>query len=186
MLVKSHSLVNDSNDSNMRAVGKIFSIMLILLTTLLTLPIMQTLVGVYVCSIFRENSKYECNSTTRYVLATLSSLFIMALLLIHALYFLFDQYKGINYLCPWKGRTVVAPILKLIKKILLVVAQCIIKSKVIGIVMVGFCCLTDLVLIGNLTIFEFYYYSNIQYIELFGQVIIIWWDAGVLFSLVSS
>jgi hypothetical protein len=68
---------------------------------------------------------------------------------------------------------------------LLVVAQCIIKSKVIGIVMVGFCCLTDLVLIGNLTIFEFYYYSNIQYIELFGQVIIIWWDAGVLFSLVS-
>ena len=185
MLMKSHSLVNDANDSNMRAVGKIFSIMLILLTTLLTLPIMRTLVGVYVCSVFQENSKHECNSTIRYVLVALSSLFMLALLFIHALYFLFDQYKGINYLCPWKDRTVIAPILKLVKKILLVVAQCIITSKIIGTVMMAFCCLVDVVLIGNLILFEYYYYTNIQYIELFGQVIIIWWDAGVLFSLVA-
>jgi hypothetical protein len=72
-----------------------------------------------------------------------------------------------------------------VKKILLVVAQCIITSKIIGTVMMAFCCLVDVVLIGNLILFEYYYYTNIQYIELFGQVIIIWWDAGVLFSLVA-
>jgi hypothetical protein len=176
-------MVQNSNDSNVKLAGKVYSLVFAVFTSIFTLPMLLCLSEVFVCSIFKQNSNNKCGTAIHYILCIISTLSIVAAIAIQIPYVMFDQYKGISSFTPWKNRKITVPILKLAKKLILLIMHSAYANKSVVIALIAIGSVVDIALLSDLLLLENYYYLVIQCVEVLAVVIMLWWD---LFSLLSD
>ena len=185
LCIKSEKLTSESNESTMKMVGKIYSVIILLLTSILTLPILANLIEVLDCDAFSYNHKYICWSYTHIILIAIGIIALAIFIVFCMVSFAFGQYANLFPQAPWSLRTIYVPIIKFIKRIALVVAQTTHK-KLQSVVFLALSSMLDIALLGDLLAKEAYYYSYVQNIELISAAIMLWWDIAVMCSVVTA
>lgn len=174
--------INQNNES-VKLIGRVFSIVYLILTTILLMPILNNLLQVFSCSKFTQGSSYECGSAIQIsMIVTGLIAFVLATILTIG-NVMFDQYMGILSTVPWGGKSIYLSLLKISKKIVLIVVQ-FMGSEITLIIIASLAFLFDLSMIVDLVIYEVYCHEFVQIVEIIAEIILIWWDFGIIFSVV--
>jgi hypothetical protein len=175
-------MLKELNESSMKLPGKIYGIIFCLLQTLLALPIMVCTIQSYSCHFFSSGSSYKCNSLAHILMGAASGIIIALLTTLNISSSLFAQIGSLTT-APWCQCGISVTITVFIKNLIIVSASCFSTINSI-IVFISIALLTDILLLANLICWQHYNSVYIQGVDIMHTLIGVWWDFGVIATLV--
>jgi hypothetical protein len=184
ILAKPSNLMNESNESSMKLPGKIYGIIFCLIHMLFELPIMVCAIQSYSCDLFSAGSSYKCNSIAHILVGMASGIIIVLLITLNISSSLFAQ-MGSLVTTPWCQCGISVTIGRTIKNVVIVAARCFSTIASITVFM-SVALLSDIVLLVDLICWQHYDSFYIHGVDITHTLIGMWWDFGVIATLVSG